>query len=105
MPISIAALAGVQPAEAGLASGLLNTSQQIGGALGIAVLSSIATSTTSEQLAAHTPPAFALTDGFQDAFIAGGIVAFVGILVSVFVVRGRDLEEVPEVEPAFEQAA
>src|SRR5262245_56239621 len=105
VPISIAALAGVQPAEAGLASGLLNTSQQIGGALGIAVLSSIATSTTSEQLAAHTPPAFALTDGFQDAFIAGGIVAFVGILVSVFVVRGRDLEEVPEVEPAFEQAA
>ena len=105
VPISIAALAGVQPAEAGLASGLLNTSQQIGGALGIAVLSSIATATTSDQLATGTAPAFALTDGFQDAFIAGGIVAFVGILVSIFVVRGRDLEEVPEVEPAFEQAA
>jgi EmrB/QacA subfamily drug resistance transporter len=105
VPISIAALAGVQPAEAGLASGLLNTSQQIGGALGIAVLSSIATSTTSAQLATGTAPAFALTDGFQDAFIAGGIVAFVGILVSIFVVRGRDLEEVPEIEPAFEQAA
>ena len=105
VPISIAALAGVQPAEAGLASGLLNTSQQIGGALGIAVLSSIATSSTSDQLATGTAPAFALTDGFQDAFIAGGIVAFVGILVSIFIVRGRDLEEVPEVEPAFEQAA
>ncbi len=46
VPISIAALAGVQPAEAGLASGLINTSQQIGGALGIAALSSIATSAT-----------------------------------------------------------
>ena len=48
VPISIAALAGVQPAEAGLASGLINTSQQIGGALGIAALSAIATSTTSD---------------------------------------------------------
>ena len=105
VPISIAALAGVQPAEAGLASGLINTSQQIGGALGIAALSSIATSTTGDQLATGTVPAFALTNGFQDAFVAGALVAFVGILVSIFVVRGRDLEEVPEVEPAFEQAA
>jgi EmrB/QacA subfamily drug resistance transporter len=105
VPISIAALAGVQPAEAGLASGLFNTTQQIGGALGIAVLSSIATSTTSDQIATGTAPAFALTNGFQDAFVAGGLVAFAGILVSIFVVRGRDLQEVPEVEPAFEQAA
>ena len=54
VPISIAALAGVEPAEAGLASGLINTSQQIGGALGIAALSSIATSTTSSDLTAGT---------------------------------------------------
>ena len=86
VPISIAALAGVQPAEAGLASGLLNTSQQIGGALGIAALSAIATSTTTSDLSSGTTPAFALTNGFQDAFIAGAIVAFVGVLVSVFVV-------------------
>jgi MFS family permease len=105
VPISIAALAGVEPAEAGLASGLLNTSQQIGGALGIAVLSSIATSTTTSDLSTGTSPAFALTNGFQDAFIAGAIVAFVGILVSIFVVRGRDLQEVPEMEPVLEQAA
>jgi EmrB/QacA subfamily drug resistance transporter len=106
VPISIAALAGVQPAEAGLASGLLNTSQQIGGALGIAALSAIATSTTESDVASGTAPAFALTNGFQDAFIAGAIVAFAGVLVSIFVVRGRDLvqeEEVPE--PIFEAAA
>ncbi len=106
VPISIAALAGVQPAEAGLASGLLNTSQQIGGALGIAALSAIATSTTTSDLSSGTTPAFALTNGFQDAFIAGAIIAFVGVLVSIFVVSRRDLTvEVPEVEPAFEQAA
>ncbi len=105
VPISIAALAGVQPSEAGLASGLLNTSQQIGGALGIAALSAIATSTTESDVSAGTAQAFALTNGFQDAFIAGAIIGFVGILVSVFVVRGRDLvqEEVPE--PVFEAAA
>jgi MFS family permease len=107
VPISIAALAGVEAAEAGLASGLINTSQQIGGALGIAVLSSIATSTTSSDLSDGTTQVAALTNGFQDAFIAGAIVAFVGILVSVFVVSRRDLEEAPEVEavPALEGAA
>ena len=104
MPISIAALAGVKAAEAGLASGLINTSQQIGGALGIAVLSSIATSTTSSDLSAGTSTSIALTNGFHDAFVAGAIVAFIGILVAVFVVSRRDLEteEVPEavLEPA-----
>jgi EmrB/QacA subfamily drug resistance transporter len=104
VPISIAALAGVEPAEAGLASGLINTSQQIGGALGIAALSSIATSTTSSDLTAGASTTIALTNGFHDAFVAGAIVAFIGILVAVFVVSRRDLEteEVPEavLEPA-----
>src|SRR5262245_25372585 len=54
VPISIAALAGVQASEAGLASGLFNTSQQIGGALGIAVLSAIATTKTEDGVAAGT---------------------------------------------------
>jgi len=105
VPISIAALAGVEPAEAGLASGLINTSQQIGGALGIAALSSIATSTTSSEVAGGTASTIALTNGFHDAFVAGAIVAFVGILVAIFVVSRRELEEVPEVEAVLEPAA
>jgi EmrB/QacA subfamily drug resistance transporter len=106
VPISIAALAGVKDSEAGLASGLFNTSQQIGGALGIAALSSIATSTTSDEVSSGTVLNLALTDGFRGAFVWGAAVALVGILVSLFVVSRRDLEqEVPEAEPVFEAAA
>jgi EmrB/QacA subfamily drug resistance transporter len=106
VPISIAALAGVKDAEAGLASGLFNTSQQIGGALGIAALSSIATSTTSNEVQGGTVLNLALTDGFRAAFIGGAGVALVGILVALFVVSRRDLEQVPEeLQPVFEQAA
>jgi EmrB/QacA subfamily drug resistance transporter len=108
VPISIAALAGVQNEEAGLASGLINTSQQIGGALGIAALSAIATSTTSDEVANGTTLNLALTDGFQVAFVVGAAVAFVGVLVALFVVDRRDLvqESVEDVlEPAFDQAA
>jgi EmrB/QacA subfamily drug resistance transporter len=109
VPISIAALAGVQPAEAGLASGLFNTSQQIGGALGIAALTSIATSTTSDAVASGKALPVALTDGFQAAFIGAGAVTIIGILVALFVVRSSDIvQEVPEqpVEavPALEAA-
>jgi EmrB/QacA subfamily drug resistance transporter len=107
VPISIAALAGVQSSEAGLASGLFNTSQQIGGALGIAALSTIATTKTSDGVAAGTPVPKALTDGFEAAFIWGAIVAAIGIVVALVLVRREDLEqpaqeEVPE--PVFEAA-
>jgi MFS family permease len=106
VPISIAALAGVQPSEAGLASGLINTSQQIGGALGVAVLSTIATSTTSNGLESGTGVPFALTDGFQAAFIAAAAIAVVGVLAAVVLIRRDDLtpQEVFEGEPALEAA-
>ena len=87
VPITIAALAGTSPEEAGLASGLINTSQQVGGAVGIAVLSSIAVSTTNDATAAGNAVPVALTDGFVNAFWAGAVIAFAGVLVSIFLVR------------------
>jgi predicted MFS family arabinose efflux permease len=105
--ITIAAVAGTKPQEAGLASGLINTSQQIGGAVGIAILSTIAVSTTDDALASGSQVPVALTDGFQAAFWAGAAVAFAGVLVSLFLVRGRDLQqqEARAPEPALEPAA
>jgi EmrB/QacA subfamily drug resistance transporter len=105
VPISIAALAGVQPAEAGLASGLINTSQQIGGALGIAALSTIASSRTDDALAGGTPLPAALVDGFTNAFIAGTVIAALGILASLTLIRPRELESAQEAEPALDLAA
>jgi EmrB/QacA subfamily drug resistance transporter len=92
VPISIAALAGVRASEAGLASGLFNTSQQVGGALGIAALSAIATSTTSEAVSTGTAPPQALVDGFEKAFIGGALVAAAGIVVALVLVRRSELE-------------
>jgi EmrB/QacA subfamily drug resistance transporter len=107
VPISIAALAGVQPAEAGLASGLINTSQQIGGALGIAALSTIATSRTADAVASGTALNAALVDGFRGAFITGVVIAALGIAAAVTLIRRDELEaQVQEVEePAFDLAA
>ncbi|HEX2125284.1 MAG TPA: MFS transporter [Thermoleophilaceae bacterium] len=96
VPISIAALAGVPASEAGLASGLINTSQQIGGALGIAVLSAVATSTTDDALASGTPVPAALTDGFQAAFVGAAAIALAGVLVALIVVRRQDLAKQPQ---------
>jgi MFS family permease len=99
VPISIAALAGVGDSEQGLASGLINTSQQIGGALGIAVLSTIATTRAEDAVASGTAVPSALVDGFQVAFLVGAVIAAVGVVASIVLVRGRDLESVPEAEP------
>jgi EmrB/QacA subfamily drug resistance transporter len=106
VPISIAALAGVQPAEAGLASGLFNTTQQIGGALGIAVLSTIATSRTSDALTHGTALPSALVHGFTGAFVVGAGIAALGVVAALTLIRRDELEQAPEqLEPALDLAA
>jgi EmrB/QacA subfamily drug resistance transporter len=106
VPISIAALAGVQPAEAGLASGLINTSQQIGGALGIAALSTVATSATENAVRGGTALPVALTDGFQTAFMAGAGIALLGVVAALTLIRRDELEQAPVIEeiPLLEAA-
>src|SRR5947209_7831761 len=104
--LSIAALAGVHPTEAGLASGLFNTTQQIGGALGIAALSTIATSHTTSALKAGTALPSALIDGFTAAFVVGVGVAAVGVLAALTLIRRDELAPVvQEAQPALDLAA
>lgn len=107
VPISIAAVAGTKREEAGLASGLINTSQQVGGAVGIAILSTVATSTTNDAISSGAELPFALTDGFQAAFWVGAAVALAGVLVSLFLIRGRDFQEQEALapEPALDPAS
>jgi EmrB/QacA subfamily drug resistance transporter len=93
IPISIAALAGVQAQRAGLASGLLNTSQQLGGGLGTAIASSVAASHTKVLLhAGNTVPA-ALTGGFQHALWVLGAIALIALPAIFVLVRRNELSE------------
>jgi EmrB/QacA subfamily drug resistance transporter len=87
---TIAAVSGVEEREQGLASGLINTSQQIGGALGLAVLSTISVSTTDDLLGTGTPVPDALTAGFQDAFLGGAVIAALGFVATLILIRSRD---------------
>ncbi len=95
--LTITAVSGVSHGEAGLASGLLNTAQQVGGALGLAVLSSVA---TSQIAGAHDP--VSLTNGFQSAFAVGAGFAALGVVLALLAVphvRPQDMAEA-EVAPA-----
>jgi EmrB/QacA subfamily drug resistance transporter len=93
VPLTLTAVSGVKPEETGLASALLNTSQQIGGALGLAVLATIAINATKSQLSGlHGAPtqqavASATTHGYTTAFAVGAGVAFVGFIISLLVIR------------------
>jgi EmrB/QacA subfamily drug resistance transporter len=104
VPVTIAAVTGTRPDEAGLASGLINTSQQVGGALGLAVLATIATGRTDDVLATgERNPAVALTEGFQDAFLAGAGLALLGALLAAVLISSKDSRE--HAEAAKREAA
>jgi len=96
IPISIAGLAGVARHEAGLASGLLNTSQQLGGAIGVAIASTVAASHFKTLEHAGSAPAAALTGGFQWAFWVCGAIGLLAVPVTLLLVRNHELEEAVE---------
>jgi EmrB/QacA subfamily drug resistance transporter len=101
--VTTAANAGVPADKAGLAAALLNASQQLGGALGLAIFSALATSRTNDLLAAGTPAANALTEGFQRALLAGSIFILAAAVIGLRATNTRD--EAPEVAPAVLQEA
>jgi hypothetical protein len=82
---TVAALAGVAEHEAGLASGLSNTALQIGTALGVAIVSTVAVSRSTHYLAAHPAanPVTALTEGYQTAFLACAVLTGIGLALAL----------------------
>jgi EmrB/QacA subfamily drug resistance transporter len=103
--LTITAMSGVTHHEAGLASGLLNTAQQVGGALGLAVLSSVAAARTSDVLgsaggrSSHAALTNALTEGFQRAFAVGAGFAALGVVLALVFVPHVRPEQIAEAEP------
>jgi EmrB/QacA subfamily drug resistance transporter len=93
IPMSIAALAGVEPQEAGLASGLINAAQQIGGALGVAIAATVAFTHTTTLLASGHSPAQAATSGFALGFWVIAGISAVAVVACLALVRGQELEQ------------
>jgi len=102
--VTTAANAGVPADRAGLAAALLNASQQVGGALGLAIFSAIATSRTSHLLAGHAPPADALTSGFQRSLLASSIFLLAAAVVALRIANTRGEEREPGVDARPERA-
>jgi Na+/melibiose symporter-like transporter len=90
VPGTIVAVQGVPAAQSGLASGLVNTSRLVGGALGLAVLSTLAASRTHARISDGIPHLSALADGYATAFVVGAAICIVGAFVATVLLRQRD---------------
>jgi MFS family permease len=108
VPITLMATGGVAENDAGLASGLFNTAQQVGGSLGLAILSTLAATRTSDLLSGlHGPAVFAAAtaakvSGYRVAFIAAAVMLGAGAVILAATVRQRDVENlnVEELAPS-----
>jgi EmrB/QacA subfamily drug resistance transporter len=92
VPITIAATNGVAGGDSGLASGLLNTTQQVGGSLGLAILSSVSTTRVTSSLHGGSSLSMALTHGFKGAFIVAAVLCAVGVAVALVLLPRRPRE-------------
>jgi sugar phosphate permease len=91
IPVSIGALAGVAGRDAGVAWGLRNTSQQLGGAIGVAVASTVAATHSRLLPSQGHPAAAALTSGFQWAFWVSGLTGLAAVPVTFLLIRRKEL--------------
>ena len=105
--VQVAAFTGFTDRDSGLASGLVNTSQEVGGAVGVAVLATVAVGLANDALASGTEPVNALAEGFQRAFLVAAIIAVIGALLALSLGRAGTAQTVPAIadEPAPEPAA
>ena len=87
IPSTIASMSGAKPEETGLASGIVNTSYQVGSALGLAAMVAVSSAWTEGKLSQGTEQLTALNAGFQSAFIWAGVIAVAGALIALIGVR------------------
>ncbi|MEV4250845.1 MFS transporter [Streptosporangium canum] len=98
IPAMMSAMSGARPEESGLASGIVNTTYQVGSALGLAVMTAIATSRGAAELG----DPHMLTNGFQGAFIGAGAVAALGAVLTLLLMRGRRSASRPDADTRAE---
>ena len=89
-PVLLAAMSDVDQSESGLASGVVNTAFMMGGALGLAVLASLAAAVTEGLLETGATTPVALTGGYHAAFIAGAVIAALAALLAAVLLRARE---------------